>query len=46
MSIVDIVFIIVALICCSAGSAWLFWDMHKQLKEYDKFMHKDKPKDK
>ena len=41
MSIVDIVFIIIALVCCSAGSAWLLWDMRQQFKEYNKFMHKE-----
>lgn len=44
MSIVDIVFIVVALVCCSGGSAWLLWDLRKQLKEYDEFMHKKENK--
>lgn len=40
MSIINILLIIVALICCSAGSVWLLWDMHQQFKEYNKIMHK------
>lgn len=41
MSIVDILLMIIALVCCSAGSAWLIWDMRQQLKEYNKIMHKE-----
>lgn len=46
MSIVDILFMIIALVCCSAGSAWLIWDMRQQIKEFDIFMHKEQEEEK
>lgn len=43
MTLFEIIFIVIALLCCTGGSIWLIWDMCKQLKMYDESIkNKDK----
>ena len=43
MTLFEIIFMVIALLCCTSGSIWLIWDMCKQLKMYDEFIkNKDK----
>lgn len=43
MTLFEIIFLIIALLCCTGGSIWLICDMRKQLKMYDEFIkNKDK----
>ena len=43
MTLFEIIFIIIALLCCTCGSVWLIWDMCKQLKMYNESIkNKDK----
>lgn len=43
MTLFDIVFIVITLLCCTGGSIWFIWDVCKQLKMYDEFIkNKDK----
>lgn len=43
MTLFEIIFIIIALSCCTCGSVWLIWDMCKQLKMYNESIkNKDK----
>lgn len=41
MSLLEIILIGVALICCTGGVAWLLYDMNKQIEYYRMTMKQD-----
>ena len=42
MAVWELVVIILCCICCSGGIAWLLVDMHRQLKEWEQIIKKNK----
>ena len=46
MSIYEVIVMVVSLVVCGLGSAWLIYDMNQQIKNYDEIMNENNKEDK
>jgi hypothetical protein len=46
MSIYELIVMVISLIVCGLGSAWLIYDMKQQIKMYEETMNKNNKEDK